>query len=243
MFIWMSIVGGRRHWWTWIRPINYWVRVVRGRANPSRRTKCCSRGRSCCWDCRWKANLRRLQVRIRTVRWWQETPTFFVVVVSECVCVFEVNQREADKDSKKEIRDKTVISTSNQKPTYRPTFCTMVVLRRARVRARGKKQERDRVRREAARKRESSKPNVTGHLPGDSRDLCTGTPPVNTRFMSSIEHWNTSMYRCFFTCDWGLMHVIYLWWRWEAARAADCSLSIWIKASPDGCPWNVFKRV
>lgn len=37
------------------------------------------------------------------------------------------------------------------------------------------------------------------NVPGDSSALVDGgvTAPVNTRFMSSPLHWNTSMYRCF----------------------------------------------
>lgn len=45
-----------------------------------------------------------------------------------------------------------------------------------------------------------------------------------------MEHWKTSMYRCFLPKD------MYLWCLWAEARAADCSESIWMNASPDGCP-------
>lgn len=45
---------------------------------------------------------------------------------------------------------------------------------------------------------------IGGNIPGLSRagaalvgDTDVGMPPVSTRFMSSPEHWNTSMYLCF----------------------------------------------
>ena len=57
-----------------------------------------------------------------------------------------------------------------------------------------------------------------------------GVTPVRTLFMSSPEHWNTSMYRCF------LPKVMLRWWRCCAAWKAACALLSWMKASPVGVP-------
>ena len=61
-------------------------------------------------------------------------------------------------------------------------------------------------------------------------DVGTWTPLVNTRFMSSPEHCNTSMYLFLLPMN---MNFLCLF---AAAASADCSLSICMNASPEGVP-------
>ena len=71
--------------------------------------------------------------------------------------------------------------------------------------------------------------------PGCDSTACgtaAAKPFVRTRFMSSPEHWITSMYRFLL-----LMNMNFLCLE-SAATSAACSEFIWMKASPEGVPWN-----
>lgn len=70
--------------------------------------------------------------------------------------------------------------------------------------------------------------NLHGNLHGGGdKPLRFKVPPINTKFISSAEHWKTSTYLSF---------IVFLW-HFCAARKARSADFIWIKASPDGRPY------
>lgn len=73
------------------------------------------------------------------------------------------------------------------------------------------------------------KQNLHGNLHGGGdKPFRFNVPPINTKFISSAEHWKTSTYLSF---------IVFLWHFWAAIKALSEDF-IWIKASPDGRPWE-----
>lgn len=72
------------------------------------------------------------------------------------------------------------------------------------------------------------KKNLHGNLHGGGdKPFRFKVPPINTKFISSAEHWKTSTYLSF---------MVFLWHFCAAINALSADF-IWIKASPDGRPW------
>lgn len=71
--------------------------------------------------------------------------------------------------------------------------------------------------------------NLHGNLHGGGdKPFRFKVPPINTKLISSAEHWKTSTYLSF---------IVFLW-HFCAARKARSADFIWIKASPDGRPYK-----
>lgn len=69
--------------------------------------------------------------------------------------------------------------------------------------------------------------NLHGNLHGGGdKPFRFKVPPINTKFISSAEHWKTSTYLSF---------IVFLWHLCAAKKARSADF-IWIKASPDGRP-------